>query len=77
MEPCIARLCILYNQRDATYTTFFIIISAVHVSGGFFRQSSGVYKNFTCSVGYCQAFLLSTAGVDGMEVDVGEKTENI
>ena len=29
-------MCILYNQRDATYTVFFIIIiSAVHVSGGF------------------------------------------
>jgi hypothetical protein len=28
-------MCILYNQRDATYTTFFIIISAVHVSGSF------------------------------------------
>jgi len=27
---------ILYNQRDTTYTMFFIIIiSAVHVSGGF------------------------------------------
>jgi len=26
---------ILYNQRDAAYTMFFIIISAVHVSGGF------------------------------------------
>jgi len=24
---------ILYNQRDATYTMFFIIISALHVSG--------------------------------------------
>jgi hypothetical protein len=28
-------MCILYNQRDATYTIFFIIISAVRVSGGF------------------------------------------
>jgi 3,4-dihydroxy-2-butanone 4-phosphate synthase len=28
-------LCILYNQRDATYTMFFIIISALHVWGGF------------------------------------------
>jgi len=28
-------MCILYNQRDATYTLFFIIISALHVSGGF------------------------------------------
>ena len=29
-------LCILYKQRDATYTMYFtIIISALHVSGGF------------------------------------------
>jgi hypothetical protein len=28
-------LCILYNQQDATYTMFFIIVSALHVSGGF------------------------------------------
>jgi hypothetical protein len=27
-------MSILYNQRDATYTMFFIIISALHVSGG-------------------------------------------
>jgi len=27
-------MCILYNQRDATYIMFFIIISALHVSGG-------------------------------------------
>jgi len=26
---------ILYNQRDATYAMSFIIISALHVSGGF------------------------------------------
>ena len=26
-------MCILYNQRDATYTMFFIIISALHVLG--------------------------------------------
>ena len=29
------QMCILYNQRDVTYTMFFIIISALHVSGGF------------------------------------------
>jgi hypothetical protein len=28
-------MCILYNQRNATYTMFFINISALHVSGGF------------------------------------------
>jgi len=27
-------MCILYNQGDATYTMFFIIISALHISGG-------------------------------------------
>jgi hypothetical protein len=26
-------ICISYNQRDATYTMFFIIINAVRVSG--------------------------------------------
>jgi len=29
-------MCILYNQRDATYTMTFIIISALHVSGDTF-----------------------------------------
>ena len=33
--PLVLNLGILYNQRDATYTMFFIIIRAVHVSGGF------------------------------------------
>jgi len=27
-------MCILYSQRDATYTMFLIIINALHVSGG-------------------------------------------
>jgi len=30
----MAKKFILYNQQDATYTVFFIIISTVHVSGG-------------------------------------------
>ena len=29
------QLYILFNQQDATYTMFFIIISALHVSGCF------------------------------------------
>jgi len=28
-------MCILYTQRDAIYTMFFIIISALRVSSGF------------------------------------------
>jgi hypothetical protein len=35
---------ILYNQRDATYTMFFIIISAVHVSGGFSAHHQELIK---------------------------------
>jgi hypothetical protein len=35
---------ILYNKRDATYTIFFIIISAVHVSGGFSAHHQELIK---------------------------------
>ena len=37
-------LWILYNKRDATYTMFFIIISAVHVSGGFSAHHQKLIK---------------------------------
>jgi hypothetical protein len=37
-------MCILHNQRDATYTTFFIIISALHVSGGFSAHHQELIK---------------------------------
>jgi hypothetical protein len=35
---------VLHNQRDATYTMFFIIISALHVSGGFFAHHQELIK---------------------------------
>ena len=41
----------LYNQRDATYTVFFIIIGAVHVPGSFFRPSSEAYKTVRAALG--------------------------
>jgi hypothetical protein len=44
-------VCILYNQRDGTYTLFFIIISAIHVSGGFSCPSSGAYKTVCAALG--------------------------
>ena len=44
-------LFFLYNQRDATYTMFFIIISTLHVSGRFFRPSSGTYKTVCAALG--------------------------
>jgi len=33
IAPCTAR-CVFYNQRDAIYIMFFIIINVLHVSGG-------------------------------------------
>jgi hypothetical protein len=37
-------MCILYNQPNATYTMFFIIISALHVSGGFSAHHQELIK---------------------------------
>jgi hypothetical protein len=42
-------MCILYNQRDATYTMFFITISALHVSGGFSSHHQELIKPFRTS----------------------------
>jgi len=42
---------------------FIIIISAVHVSDGFSAHHHELIK--LCSLRYCHAFLLSTAGVVG------------
>ena len=60
-------MCILYNQRDATYTVFFIIISAVHVSGGFSAHHQELIKLYV-QPWVLSCFLLSTAGVDGLEL---------
>jgi hypothetical protein len=37
-------MCILYNQRDATYTMFFIINSALHISGRFSAHHQELIK---------------------------------
>jgi hypothetical protein len=37
-------MCILYNQQDATYTMFLIIISTLHVSGGFSTHHRDLIK---------------------------------
>jgi hypothetical protein len=42
-------MCILYNQQDATYTMFFIIISTLHVSGGF--SAHHAYKTVFAALG--------------------------
>jgi hypothetical protein len=47
------QMCILYNQRDATYAMFFIIISALHVSGSFSTHHQELIKL------YAQSWVLS------------------
>jgi hypothetical protein len=49
------------------YTVFFIAVNAVHVSGGFFRPSSGAQTVHTAS-GICQACLLPTASMGELAV---------
>jgi len=46
-------LSILYNRRDATYAMFFIIISTLHVSGGFSAHHQELIKL------YVQSWVLS------------------
>jgi len=46
-------MCILYNQRDATYTVFFIIINSLYVSGGISAHHQGLIKL------YVQSWVLS------------------
>jgi len=40
------KMRILYNQRDATYTMFFIIISALHISGDLSSHHQELIKLF-------------------------------
>ena len=44
-------MCILYNQRDATYTMFFVIIRTLHVLGGFSAHHQGAYKTVCAALG--------------------------
>jgi len=39
-----SNMCVLYKQRDATYTMSFIIISVLHVSGGISPQHQELIK---------------------------------
>jgi hypothetical protein len=45
------------TNKMQLYTIFFIGVKVLHVSGGFFRPSSGAQTVHTAS-GICQAFLL-------------------
>jgi hypothetical protein len=49
-----------YNQQDATFTTFFIIVNALHVSGGFSAHHQEL-KNFTHRIWNVPSLLAATA----------------
>ena len=44
------------------YTIFFIIVNALHVSGGFSAHNQEL-KNYTLSIGYVASLLAATASV--------------
>ena len=44
------------------YTIFFIVVSALHVSGGFSAHHQEL-KNCTCSIGYLSNLFATTANV--------------
>jgi hypothetical protein len=48
------------------YTIFFIIVNAVHVSGGFCAHRQEL-KNCTHSIGYVSSLLAATASVGELE----------
>jgi len=49
------------------YTIFFIIVNALHVSGGFSAHHQQL-KNCTHSIGYMTSFLAAAASVSEMEL---------
>ena len=49
-----------YNQQDATFLIFFIIVNALHVSGGFSAHHQEL-KNCTHSIWYVPVLLAATA----------------
>jgi hypothetical protein len=62
-------MCILYNQRDATETVFFIIIiSYLHVSGGFSAHHQELIKLYV-QPWVLSCFLLSTDNASTPAVD--------
>jgi hypothetical protein len=64
-------MCILYNQRDATYTILFIIISALHVSGGLSAHHQELIKLYVqpCTAHAKQSQLTHDSGKKQTKLD--------
>jgi uncharacterized membrane protein len=51
MVPCIVNVFLSTTNEMQRYTIFFIVVSALHVSGGVSAHHQEL-KNCTCSIGY-------------------------
>jgi len=58
------------------YTIFFIIVSALHVSGGFSPHHQEL-KNCTHGIGYMAGLLAATASVGEFQLMGGETNRNM
>jgi uncharacterized membrane protein len=51
MGPCMFNVFLSTTNKMQRHTIFFIVVSGLHVSGGFFAHHQEL-KNCTCSIGY-------------------------
>jgi hypothetical protein len=59
------------------YTIFFIVVSVLHVSGGFSPPHHQELKNCTHSIGYMSSLLAATASVGEFQLMGGETARNM
>ena len=69
MGPCIVNVSLNTANKIRRYTILFIVVSALHVSGGFSVHHQEL-KNYTCSIEYFSNLFAATANVD--ESELGE-----
>ena len=74
MEPCIRNLFFLsITNKMQRYTIFFIVVNALHVSGGFSAHHQEL-KNCTHSIWYMSSLLAVTASVGEFELSSNSPT---
>ena len=62
MEPCIVNVFLSITKQMQHYIIFFIIVNALHVSGGFSARHQEL-KNCTHSIRYMSSLLAATVRV--------------
>ena len=67
MEPSIAR-CVFYITNKMQLVQCSLLLSVLYMFRAAFPPIIRSLQNCMYSLGYCHPFLLSTAGVDGLEL---------